>query len=96
MIQIKLMANPRLLILRMLKGQLDAGDTFGGFILRADKDDITHRPAAELLGGRFTQHPANGINDVGFAAAVWPDYGGDTMTEGKSGWIGKGFKACQL
>ena len=45
MVQIKLMANTRLLILGMLKGQLNTGNAFGRFILRAGKNDITHRPA---------------------------------------------------
>src|SRR5690606_17934340 len=46
MVQIKLMAYTRLLILGMLKGQLNTGNAFGRFILRASKDDITHRPTA--------------------------------------------------
>ena len=46
MVQVQFMANASLLILSMLKGQLDASDTFGRFVLCTGKDDIAHRPAA--------------------------------------------------
>ena len=50
MVEVELMANASLLILSMLKGQLDTGHTFGSFALSTRKDDITHCPAAQLLG----------------------------------------------
>ena len=96
MVQVKLMANTCLLILGMLKGQLDTRHTLSRFVLRTSKDNIAHRPAAQLLGRGLTQHPAYGINHIGFAAAVWPDDGSDVMTKGKGRWVGKGLKTCQL
>ena len=38
----------------------------------------------------------NGCGKSNVIDAIRPDNGGDTMTEGKSRWIGKGFKACQF
>ena len=90
------MTNSGLLILGMLKSQLHTGNTFRRFVLRTRKDNIAHRPAAQLLRRGLTQHPANGINHVGFAAAVRSDNGGNTTGKGKSSRVSKGLKACQF
>ena len=80
----------------MFKYQFYACQAFGGLVFCACKDDIAHRAATKLLGGGFTEHPADGINHIGFAAAVGPDNRGDGFGEMKRCRIGKGFKACQF
>ena len=40
---------------------------------RAIEDDIRHGFAAQILGGTLAHHPAHGVNDIGFSAAVGPD-----------------------
>ena len=80
----------------MFKYQFYACQAFGGLVLRAGKNNITHRAATKLLGGGFTEHPADGINHIGFAAAVGPDNRCDGFGEMKRCRIGKRFKACQF
>ena len=90
------MADARVLVLGVLKGQLDTGDTFGDAGLCPCKNHITHRPAAQLLGGGLAQHPADGVNDIGLAAAVRADDGGDAFGKIERRDIGKRLKACQF
>ena len=42
-------------------------------LARAVEDDVLHRLAAQGGGLRLAQHPAHGVDDVGFAAAVGAD-----------------------
>ena len=62
-------------------------------IRRAGKDDVSHRLAAQLFGGGFTQYPAHGVTDVGFAAAVRTDNAGNGGVYRKGGVISKGFES---
>ena len=62
-------------------------------VRRAGKDDIGHRLAAQLFGSRLAQHPAHGVDDVGFAATVRADDAGDGGIYRKDGVIGKGFES---
>src|SRR5690606_14824114 len=43
-------------------------------VTRAVKDHVLHGFAAQLRGARFTQHPAHGVDDIGFAAAIGADH----------------------
>ena len=90
------MTNAAALILSMFKGQLHTRQRFARSSLHPSKDHITHRPTAKLLGTRLTQHPANRVNHVRLTTAIRPDNGGDVMLKGKSGGIGKGFKAGEF
>ena len=59
----------------------------------AVEDHIGHFATAQGLGGLLAEHPADGVGDVGFAAAVGTDDGGDTGLEVQSGLIRERFKA---
>jgi hypothetical protein len=48
---------------------------------------------ADLL---LTDHPANGVNDITFSAAVWSYNSGNVLIEIDSGFISKGFKAFDV
>jgi len=44
----------------------------------------------------FAQNPANGVENIGFATAIWADDGGDALVEAKGSFVGKGFEAEEL
>lgn len=44
---------------------------------RSGEDDIVHPAAAERLRAAFAHHPADGFEEVGFAASVRPDHAGE-------------------
>ena len=56
------------------------------------ENNVLHLAAPEGLGTLLTQHPADGIHDVGLAAAIGAHDGGDTPSELHDGLVGKGFK----
>ena len=58
----------------IVEDQLDGGE--GGGLARggAVEDDVGQCFAAQLAGGAFAHHPAHGVDDVRFAAAVRPDH----------------------
>src|SRR5581483_6774188 len=51
---------------------------------------------AEIGWRLLTERPANGIGNVGLAATVGSDDGGDAFAEQEFGAIGKGFKAVNF
>ena len=59
----------------------------------AVEDDIGHLAAAQRLGRLLAEHPADGIGDIGFAAAVGADDGGDTGLKVQCGLVRKGLEA---
>jgi len=59
------------------------------------EDDIYHRAATQVFGGDFAHHPAHGVDDVGFAAAVGADYADAVAGEGDAGRINEGFEAVE-
>ena len=62
----------------------------------AAENDVLHFRAAQTLVRLFAQHPADGVADVGFAAAVRPDNGGDALPEGEHRPIGKRLEPVDL
>ena len=62
----------------------------------AVENDVGHRLAAQMLGGDLTHHPAHGIDDVRFAAAVRTHHTRQAAGKGHRGRIDKGFEACNL
>jgi len=40
----------------------------------------------------FAEHPAQRIDDIRLAAAIWPDNSGNALIEIDFGWIDKRFK----
>ncbi|MPM73123.1 hypothetical protein SDC9_120099 [bioreactor metagenome] len=61
--------------------------------LRSAENHVFHLPTPECPGGLLPHHPADGVGEVGFAAAVGSDDGGDVFAEGEGGFIRKRFKA---
>jgi len=53
------------------------------------ENNIGHLPAAEGLGRLFAQDPADGIRDIGLAAAIWADNGGKAGLKIQRGLVGE-------
>ena len=62
----------------------------------AGEDHVFHFGSAQLFRALFAQHPANGVRDVGLAAAVGPDDAGDAVLEREHGFIGEGLEALNF
>ena len=62
----------------------------------AAEDDILHFPAPEGLGGLLPHDPADGVGDVGLAAAVGAHDGGDIVLKGQHRLVRKGLEALDL
>ena len=62
----------------------------------AAENDVLHLAATEGLGALLTQHPADGVHDVGLAAAVGADNGGNATAELHDGLVGKGLEALNF
>jgi len=60
------------------------------------EDHVLHRVAAQRRGARLAQHPAHGVDDVGFAAAVRADDAHQLARHVYRGWIYEGLKTGQL
>ena len=71
------------------------GQAHGLALVGAVEDDVGHFIAAQSLGGRFTEHPADGIDHVRFAAAVRTHDAGDTFVEFEMGLVRKGLEAVK-
>src|SRR5690606_10133083 len=62
---------------------------------------VLHFFRPEHAGALLAQDPADGIHDIGFSAAVWPDNGGDPFVKMNDYLVPKAFEAfdfkrCQL
>ena len=64
--------------------------------LRTREDDVVHPLAAEPARGLLAHHPADGIDDVGLAAAVRAHDGGDAIVEGEDGAVDEGLEPVDL
>ena len=67
--------------------------TDGSASIRAVEDHVGHFAAAQGLGGLLTQHPADGVGDIGLAAAVRPDDGSHAGLEIQRRLVREGLKA---
>src|SRR6202521_100303 len=54
----------------VIEDQFDAGAAAGLARRGAVEDHVLHRFAAQFRGTRFAEHPAHGVDDVRFAAAI--------------------------
>ena len=61
--------------------------------VRAVENHVCHFAAAQRLGRLLAEHPADGIGDIGLAAAIGADDGGDTGLEVQRGFVREGLKA---
>src|SRR5581483_3873865 len=80
----------------VVEHQLDARAVGLHALARAVEDDILHRFAAQVAGGRLAQHPTDGVDDVRFTAPVRPHYADETTGDGDMGRIDEGFEARKL
>ncbi|MNZ56899.1 hypothetical protein D3C78_748590 [compost metagenome] len=62
----------------------------------AVEDDVGHRLATEVLRRTLTHYPANGVDDVRFAAAIGPDHRRHVTGEVHRGRIDEGLEPRQL
>src|SRR4029077_7759755 len=63
---------------------------------RAVEDHVGHFAAAQALGALLAEDPADGIDDVGLAAAVRPDDGRDPRREIELRLVGKALETDQF
>ena len=80
--------NPTGDAIAALGGSQAAGFAGGAAV----EDDIHHRPAAERLGRLVAEDPFDGVDDVGFTAAVGPDDADDGFVESDFGFVGEGLE----
>ena len=64
-------------------------------LLGTAEDNVFHLGAAQAAGRLFTQHPTDGVRDVGLAAAVGANDGGQSTGEADLGAVGKGFESLK-
>ena len=62
----------------------------------AVENNVLHRFAAQFRGLRLAQHPAHGIHDVGFAAAIRADDADQLPGQGNGSRIDKGFETGEF
>ena len=62
----------------------------------AGEDHITHGSAAQHLGRAFPQHPAHGVDDVGFATAIGAHHANEVGGQQQCGGVHKGFEPRKL
>jgi hypothetical protein len=75
----------------------DGGQTQGFTVARAGEDDVFHACATEAFRRLFTEHPTDGIAQVGFATAVGAYDGSDAAAiEAELGAVTEGFEALQF
>ena len=77
-------------------GEGDFGHAEGFAFFGAVEDDVRHFAAAEGFGGGFAEDPADGVDDVGFAAAVGADDAGDALVEFEGGFVREGLEAVDF
>ena len=61
----------------VVDGEGDLGKTQGLPLGGAVEDDVLHFRAAQRAHALLPQHPAHGVADIAFPAAVWPHHRGD-------------------
>src|SRR6185436_1188741 len=59
----------------------------------AVEDDVEHLAATQTLGGLLTEHPFDGVDDVGFAAAIGTNEARDPRLEIKDQLIRERLEA---
>ena len=79
------------------EGERDFGHAGGLAVAGAGEDDVFHLDAAEAFGGLLAEDPGDGVRDVGLAAAVGTDDGGDALAgELDFGAVAERFEAENL
>ena len=77
-------------------GQGDFRHALSLALFRAVENDIGHLPTAQSFGRSFSENPANGIDDIRFAAAIRADDPRHTRGEFKDGLVRKRLEAVNF
>ena len=70
-------------VLGVVQHQRDLGKAQLLALGRAAENNVLHLAAPEGPGGLLPHDPADGVGDVGLAAAVWSHDGGDVLSKGE-------------
>src|SRR5690606_37560334 len=65
-------------------------------LLRPLEDRLLHLGASDRRGALLAEHPADGVADVGFPAAVRSDDGGDAVVESEFGPISERLETVEM
>ena len=74
-------------VVGVVEHQFHAGAAGGLAGVGAVENDVLHRFATQFAGAALTQHPAHGIHDVGFSAAIRPDNPHQLPWQQEVGWL---------
>ena len=75
------------------RGQRDFGKLPFGPVLGSGENHIFHAGAAHRLGAIFAHHPANGFEQIRFAATIGANHAGQPFFDAQLGRIDKAFEA---
>src|SRR6202022_5045344 len=78
------------------EGERDFREAERFWIVGAVENHVSHFAAAERFGGLLAEHPANRVEQIGFAATVRADDRGHAFVEIEKRFIGEGFEAEEL
>ena len=81
---------------RIVEDQLDACPVPRLAFAAAIEDDVVHGFATQMLGGRLAEHPADRVDDVGFATAVRTDDADEAARQRNMGGIDERLEAGEL
>ena len=77
----------------IVEDQLHLGGAHRLAIAGAREDHIGNRIAAQAAGGALAHHPADGVDDVGFAATIGPNHAGHIGWQVQRGRVHKRLEA---
>ena len=72
------------------------GHAVGLAAVGAVEDDVGHFATAKSFGGSFAEDPADGVDDIGFAAAIGTDDAGNAGVEFEMSFIGERLEALDI
>ena len=80
----------------IVKHECRLGVADGGALGRAAEDHVLHLRAAQRAGALLAKHPADGVGNIRFSAAVRPDDGGAVAAELQKRPVREGLEALDL
>ncbi|MNQ62537.1 hypothetical protein D3C85_768860 [compost metagenome] len=83
-------------VVGIVEHQLHRGAAMGAAVDGAVEDDVRHVLAAQVAGRALPQHPAHGVDDVGFATAVGAHHGGHVGRQFDAGRLDERLEAGEF
>ena len=80
----------------VVEGEDHLGHSHGAAPLGSLEDHVVHALAAQAAGRLLAHHPAHGVDDVRFAAAVGAHHRGHAGLEGQRGLVHERFEAVKF